>query len=183
VIRIDTQRCSGCGACLKVCPTGALYLVDGEAAVDKALCNTCQECLAACPTGAIALAPQAEPAREPAPRPKPLSRWEPAMIRVKTQPLSLRTRLLPVAGAALPVAGAALAWAARQIMPQLVDLVLDRLDRRTGAPMAMVARATQMTRRRAAPGRELRAGGPKASDRQHRHRQQQRQRQRGRGHR
>jgi NAD-dependent dihydropyrimidine dehydrogenase PreA subunit len=179
VITIDTERCCGCGTCVDVCPTGALYLVDGKAVVDEALCNLCKECLAVCPAEAVALAPQAEPVREAAPQPRPLSRWEPAVIRVKTQPLSLRARLLPLAGAALPVAGAALAWAAREILPQLADLVLDRMDRRASAPKATGTRAMQVTGTRVPPVRESRAGSAKARGRQHRHRQQQRQRGRG----
>jgi ferredoxin len=181
VIVIDTERCSGCGVCVDVCQTGALYLVDGVAAVDKALCNTCKECLTACPNGAITLAAQAEPLREAVPELKPLSRWEPAVIRVETQPLSLRARLLPMAGAALPVAGAALAWAVREILPQVVDLVLDELDRRSGAPRTVGTGVTEASRTPTAHGRESRAGSARADGLRHRHRQQQRQRQRGRG--
>ena len=31
MITIDLARCNGCGACVEVCPEGALYLVDDKA--------------------------------------------------------------------------------------------------------------------------------------------------------
>ena len=60
MITIDTERCDGCGACVEVCPTGALYLVAGKAAMDGTLCRQCEACLTACPNGAIILAVQGE---------------------------------------------------------------------------------------------------------------------------
>jgi NAD-dependent dihydropyrimidine dehydrogenase PreA subunit len=161
VITIRAERCSGCGACVDVCPTGALYLVDGKAAVDEALCNTCKECLAVCPGEAITLAPQEELVRVPAlhpalqARPTLQARPEPEVIQVRTQPVSLRARVLPVAGAAL-------AWAGREFLPRLADLLLDTLDRRTSTPQTMGARA--------APGREPAPRGAKGTGKQHRHR-------------
>jgi len=127
MITIDAERCTGCGACLEVCPTGALYLVDGKASVDQALCRECEACLNACPTGAIALvgkeARPAEPVRVPAVRP------EPEVIRVATKPapVSLRARMLPAVGTALVLAG-------REVLPWLAHLALDALDRRLTRP-------------------------------------------------
>jgi NAD-dependent dihydropyrimidine dehydrogenase PreA subunit len=122
VITIDVERCSGSGACVEVCPTGAIYLVDERATVDQSLCRECEACIAACPTQAITLAtpergPVAEPVRVPARRPEP----EVVHIRTQTIPVPLRTRVVPVAGAGL-------AWAGREIVPRLADLVLDALD-------------------------------------------------------
>jgi ferredoxin len=181
VIKIDTEQCSGCGACVDVCPTGALYLVDGTAAVDRALCNSCKDCVAVCPTEAIAFASEAEPHRVPAVHAQPQSRQPKEVIRIRTQPVSFPARVLPVARAALPVAGAALAWAAREFLPQLADLVVDAMVRQARAPEATSSRVTQLAPTRAAPGRELRTRSPKAGGRARRHRQQQRRRQRGRG--
>lgn len=123
MITIDAEKCTGCGACLEVCPTGALYLVDGKASVDTALCRECEVCMEACPTGAIASVKErartAEPVRVPAVRP------EPEVIRVATrpEPAPLRARMLPAVGTALVLAG-------REVLPWLADLVLDALDRR-----------------------------------------------------
>ena len=50
---IDGGRCTGCGVCSGVCPTGALT-VDGQGtAMDIGKCLFCRECEEACPTGAI----------------------------------------------------------------------------------------------------------------------------------
>jgi NAD-dependent dihydropyrimidine dehydrogenase PreA subunit len=125
VITIDVDRCAGSGACVEVCPTGAIYLVNSRATVDHTLCSECEACIAACPTEAITLAtpergPAAEPVRVPARLP------EPAVVQVRTQtvPVPFRTRVLPVVGAGL-------VWAGREIVPRLADLLLDTLDRRT----------------------------------------------------
>lgn len=124
VITIDMERCTGCGACVQVCPHGALYLVEEVATVDLALCRDCEACLAACPTEAIRLT---TPAQEPAAGPVrvPLRQPEPQVIQVRTAspPLPLRARVLPVVGAGL-------AWAGREILPRLADLLLEGLDRR-----------------------------------------------------
>jgi Fe-S-cluster-containing hydrogenase component 2 len=50
---IDVARCTGCGACVEVCPVGAIALVDGKASVDEEACTGCEACVDACPEGAI----------------------------------------------------------------------------------------------------------------------------------
>ena len=67
MITIDAELCTGCAACVEVCPTGALYLVAGKATVERALCHDSEACLVACPTGAITVSAQEEPVPE-APR-------------------------------------------------------------------------------------------------------------------
>lgn len=124
MIVISGERCDGCGACVEVCPEGAIYLVDGRAMVDVALCRECEACIAACPMEAIAYtsrepAMQVEPARTPVPRP------EPDVIRVRTRPAPIPSR-----ARVLPLVGGALAWAGREIIPRLADYALDSLDRR-----------------------------------------------------
>ena len=53
---IDPTRCDGCGLCVRVCPTGALAVQDGEAVVaTPEACNYTGLCEAICPTGAIHL--------------------------------------------------------------------------------------------------------------------------------
>ena len=39
-------------------PNGALYLIEGKAMVDGALCQECEACVAVCPTEAIAIVDQ-----------------------------------------------------------------------------------------------------------------------------
>jgi ferredoxin len=124
VIAINAQRCNGCGACVEICPTGAVYLVEGKAEVDSTLCHECEECLTACPTGAIGHTAKLEPTLKPAG--VPALRSEPDVIQIRTQPA-----LVPFRTQILPLVGAALTWAGREIAPRLMDRLLHTLDRET----------------------------------------------------
>lgn len=50
---VDAARCTGCGACVDVCPVGAVELADGKACVDEERCAGCEACVSVCPEGAI----------------------------------------------------------------------------------------------------------------------------------
>jgi len=160
VIIIDAERCDGCGACVEVCPTGALHLVDGRVTLDGALCRECEACLAACPNGAIIFAVQEEPVAEairlPAFLPEGPRRLEPEAIPIRVLPATL-----PLRSRALPMIGAALAWAGREIRPWLADLLLDTLDRYT----------TRLQAKGSARSRKTAARGGKGKGQQHRYRQ------------
>jgi ferredoxin len=54
-IRIDSEKCTDCGACVGQCPTAALYVEEGSRKVrlDSEKCIGCQHCVPACPYGAI----------------------------------------------------------------------------------------------------------------------------------
>jgi NAD-dependent dihydropyrimidine dehydrogenase PreA subunit len=153
LITIDATQCTGCGACMEICPSGAIYMVEGKAMVDRELCNECEACLTVCPVEAItirtAAQPMPEPARTPALRP------EPEVIRIATrqEPAPLRSRVLPVVGTAL-------VWAGREVLPRLADLLLDALDRRAARPQTYGA----------SPRRESLPSGNQGRGRQHRHR-------------
>lgn len=54
-LKVDEQKCIGCGDCMKVCPTEAIY---GEMGLSHRIvhpepCLHCGQCLNHCPTGAI----------------------------------------------------------------------------------------------------------------------------------
>ena len=54
IIRIDHEKCNGCGVCISGCPEGALQLIDGKARlVGDLLCDGLGACLSACPEDAI----------------------------------------------------------------------------------------------------------------------------------
>lgn len=53
-IKIDREKCKGCGECLDVCPHGLLKLSAGKAEItDKDACMECGACKTNCPYGAI----------------------------------------------------------------------------------------------------------------------------------
>ncbi|MBN2560246.1 MAG: 4Fe-4S binding protein [Phycisphaerae bacterium] len=52
---VDVEKCTGCGACVDVCPVEAITLNDEKAAVDQENCTDCAVCVAECPTEAISV--------------------------------------------------------------------------------------------------------------------------------
>jgi ferredoxin len=56
-IRVDTQRCTACGACVHACFFNAITVdEEGKAAIDEARCSGCGCCYHVCPVDAV-LAP------------------------------------------------------------------------------------------------------------------------------
>lgn len=54
IIRIDEDKCNGCGLCADACHEGAIAMVDGKAKlVRDDYCDGLGDCLPVCPTGAI----------------------------------------------------------------------------------------------------------------------------------
>ncbi len=54
IIKIDEEKCNGCGACTAACHEGAIHIVDGKAKlIREDYCDGPGACLPACPTGAI----------------------------------------------------------------------------------------------------------------------------------
>ncbi|MCI7062946.1 MAG: 4Fe-4S binding protein [Lachnospiraceae bacterium] len=54
VIKIDEEKCNGCGLCVNACHEGAIGLVHGKARLMRDdYCDGLGDCLPSCPTGAI----------------------------------------------------------------------------------------------------------------------------------
>lgn len=47
------DRCTGCGACVKICPEGAVKLINKKSGIDVSRCIGCAQCIAVCPTSAM----------------------------------------------------------------------------------------------------------------------------------
>ncbi len=56
IIKIDAEKCNGCGLCIPNCPEGALQIVDGKARlVSDLFCDGLGACIGRCPEGAITI--------------------------------------------------------------------------------------------------------------------------------
>ena len=54
IIKIDEEKCNGCGACAAACHEGAIGMVNGKAKLLRDdYCDGLGDCLPVCPTGAI----------------------------------------------------------------------------------------------------------------------------------
>jgi len=56
IIKIDEEKCNGCGECIPNCREGAILIMDGKARLkEEALCDGLGACLGHCPQGAITI--------------------------------------------------------------------------------------------------------------------------------
>lgn len=63
IIKIDEEKCNGCGACASACHEGAIQMVNNKAKLTREdYCDGLGDCLPACPTGAITFEEREAPA-------------------------------------------------------------------------------------------------------------------------
>lgn len=63
IIKIDSEKCNGCGACAAACHEGAIEMIDGKAMLTREdYCDGLGDCLPACPTNAISFEEREAPA-------------------------------------------------------------------------------------------------------------------------
>ena len=56
IVKIDEEKCNGCGLCVPACVEGALQIIDGKARLIKEkYCDGLGACLGECPQDAITI--------------------------------------------------------------------------------------------------------------------------------
>jgi len=53
MVRIDAERCTRCGSCVKVCHEHCMTLAESAPVIDYRACSTCCQCVAICPQRAL----------------------------------------------------------------------------------------------------------------------------------
>jgi len=67
IIKIDEEKCNGCGACAAACHEGAIEMIGGKAKLTREdYCDGLGDCLPACPTNAITFEEREAPAYDEA---------------------------------------------------------------------------------------------------------------------
>ena len=63
IIKIEEEKCNGCGACAEACHEGAIEMIDGKARLTREdYCDGLGDCLPECPCGAISFEQREAPA-------------------------------------------------------------------------------------------------------------------------
>ena len=145
MIYVDSSRCSGCGACVIVCPTGAMHLENSIAIVDQTLCKECEACLGVCPE--LAILSVSEPAKVslPVSAPKP----ESDVIRVGDRTPAIKYSEI------LPSLATALAFVGHEIVPRAMTWLLDSWDRRQDQRDLVANHERDVPASSSNPGREI----------------------------
>ena len=53
---VDKDTCIGCGACVSMCPVGAIQFDEnGKASINPEICIKCRTCEGVCPVSAITI--------------------------------------------------------------------------------------------------------------------------------
>lgn len=88
IIKIDEEKCNGCGVCANACHEGAIEMIDGKAKLTREdYCDGLGDCLPGCPTGAITFEEREAPACDQAAvlAAKKLSQWP---VQIKLVPVT-----------------------------------------------------------------------------------------------
>ena len=54
-VKVDLDKCTGCGSCAEVCPTEAITIENDKAKVDENECVDCGTCIEECQAEALSM--------------------------------------------------------------------------------------------------------------------------------
>jgi ferredoxin len=118
---VDESRCVGCGACLQVCPSNAIRLMDDMAQIDAMACNDCRACVDVCLSEAITAAlPVIIPATRVTCVPMACAQILPTST-IETKPVTTGSRVIA------PALGAALTFIGREIVPRVASAIVETM--------------------------------------------------------
>jgi len=138
-MRVNAEQCTGCGACVEICPDGAIRLSENLAVLDQAICSQCQFCIDACPVGAITAVEL------------PVAVTKPAAVQPVREVEIVVAE--PIPANPKPWLSAALAFAGREILPRLADALITALDRRLAQTQLVQPQASQSSQNVELPSR------------------------------
>lgn len=115
-MQVNTELCTGCGACVEICPNEAIQLRKGLPFFDQAACTQCQSCVDVCPVGAITAVEL------------PITVMKPAVVQPVRETETVHPKL--VSSRQNPWLSTVLAFASLEILPRLTDTLLNALDQR-----------------------------------------------------
>ena len=53
MIVVDSEKCDGCGQCVRICHEHCMELTEGSVSIDHEFCSMCTQCVAVCPRQAL----------------------------------------------------------------------------------------------------------------------------------
>ena len=54
-VKVDLEKCTGCGSCAEVCPVAGIKIKNDKAKIDQDECVECGTCLDECEAGALSM--------------------------------------------------------------------------------------------------------------------------------
>jgi len=134
-IFINKELCDGCGECVEICPSEAIFMVDGKVRIDELLCTSCETCISLCPKKAI----QKMSIPEPIVHISTTSRLPAQDLRVSEPMISAVVASDPKPVSFIDKLGVALFALGREVLPYIGDGLTTILENRIASPKVRTA--------------------------------------------